>query len=1039
MISRITTRFSEQTVYRKIVFRTTHENIDELVTEVYDFCEMIAFKNEVKQMKKRKMLRKLSAAILAGAMVITVPNALTVNALAAKNTAKITISSVKETGSAAITLSWKKVKSAKKYKVLRATKKNGKGAKTIGTVSKTRFVDKSTADGKTYYYSIRASKAASSWKKFKTSGSPVLGDLQSDLSGISAGATEKSNFTIDIKNFRRVKKNAVKLYSGDRQLGTFHDDGKNGDAEQNDGTYTCSQTINAKDSDKSLSFTAKLGSKSKTLSITVVAESSTDELSSDLKSVQNGFQEITDKYADKDGYISFTDLPKALADAETYANTLKDNGTVTEINKTSSAVNVRLSNGVIYSYAPSVQGLKSGGNDVSFTTVAYKPFYGTQNLFNNHYPENALSTVTTKVPGVNEGKTYSRDQVNDSTVLSIKDHQLVYWDGHGTFSKLYGGIVWSGVNAFDYLDNNPNSSELFVNGELAISTSEDLGYTGKFFEDNLNSSSNYLKGTIIYVSACQTGMDKRFADPFIRRGATVIGFNDSVSSYSDDLGSELFKNLSAKDPDTDEYYTVGAALSKAQNDIGADENSYMAQKQRNAGYSVDTESYISWKEYNDVNATAILYGSYKNGLSGSTDSSSASDNDNQGNDSQSGNNQDNNSQNNNSSTSTGLQDDSSYVKPSTGQKTEAFKALKKKIQTEGTSESDGSKVLDISESSDSYYSVYTVKTKLKDDYIQFYFKREDKSGKNTDEAGFTLNGDKNGTIRPSIYSHASYRQQNLSGIASRDYAISSLRGVSGEVQFDITPAAYASTYQSSAYSLFSSAEFWINNALKENCRMSLGDFGFGNYSTYDRFTHVTDDEDNGNGQSNNNGNNSGNNSSDNSSNNSGNGSSSGNNSGNGGSQTVADSGLSKLIDFVKKNGTDSEYVAANPYNSKQVVTVRLLSSSSVELKWNNYDTGLTNGVSEAKFVLDGSGKISPEVSLTGGTPIDFKARADRSYDISTLVYDHIDMGFNIVSGNTNSEALAQAYMDSALLSMQFTFKKTMGIQLKDLGFTRYYN
>ena len=133
--------------------------------------------NEVKQMKKRTMFKRLSAAILAGAMTVTLPNAATVNALAAKKTAKITISSVRETGDAAVTLSWKKVKSAKKYKVLRSTRKNGKGAKTLGTASKTKFVDKTTADGKTYYYSVKASKgakAASSWKKIQNKRRPCL-------------------------------------------------------------------------------------------------------------------------------------------------------------------------------------------------------------------------------------------------------------------------------------------------------------------------------------------------------------------------------------------------------------------------------------------------------------------------------------------------------------------------------------------------------------------------------------------------------------------------------------------------------------------------------------------------------------------------------------------------------------------------------------------------------------------------------------------------------------------------------------------------
>jgi fibronectin type 3 domain-containing protein len=53
-------------------------------------------------------------------------------------------------------ITWNKNLTVKKYKIYRATKKNGK-YQLIGTSSKQSYIDRNTSTKKTYYYKVAAS------------------------------------------------------------------------------------------------------------------------------------------------------------------------------------------------------------------------------------------------------------------------------------------------------------------------------------------------------------------------------------------------------------------------------------------------------------------------------------------------------------------------------------------------------------------------------------------------------------------------------------------------------------------------------------------------------------------------------------------------------------------------------------------------------------------------------------------------------------------------------------------------------------------
>lgn len=93
-----------------------------------------------------------------------------------------------------IKLTWKKVQSAKKYKILRSTKKSS-GYKTIKTVTKNTYTDSKATCGKTYYYKVIAVNGS----KTKTSKAVKIKCTPAKVSGVKAASTVCSKVTISFK------------------------------------------------------------------------------------------------------------------------------------------------------------------------------------------------------------------------------------------------------------------------------------------------------------------------------------------------------------------------------------------------------------------------------------------------------------------------------------------------------------------------------------------------------------------------------------------------------------------------------------------------------------------------------------------------------------------------------------------------------------------------------------------------------------------------------------------------------------------------
>lgn len=93
-----------------------------------------------------------------------------------------------------VKLTWKKVKGASKYTVLRSTKKSS-GYKAIKTVKKNTYTDTKASCGKTYYYKVTAVKGSTK----KTSKAVKIKCTPAKVSSVTGTSSDCSNVTISFK------------------------------------------------------------------------------------------------------------------------------------------------------------------------------------------------------------------------------------------------------------------------------------------------------------------------------------------------------------------------------------------------------------------------------------------------------------------------------------------------------------------------------------------------------------------------------------------------------------------------------------------------------------------------------------------------------------------------------------------------------------------------------------------------------------------------------------------------------------------------
>ncbi len=497
-----------------------------------------------------KVLRKSRITILLICIIFTcIPFRIEVEA--AETIKATSIITANKTSDATVTIRWKKVNAASGYEVYRKTGKNNyKKIATLKGKSKTSYVDKKTADNKTYYYAIKVYKGNiqskfSNRKKVST-GKATIKNFNSSAASIVEGSSNVI-FTAEMNNPTRVKKKSLKLMNGTKTVGYMHDDGKSGDIKANDGIFTYKANIKGVAGEKN-KYSANYKGKTSSIASLSVFKMPTAEDIVEVNKVDRSFNTL--KTAEK-VYIE--------------AQKLKDSGDIIKLSQTGKCVTMQFDSGIWYQFIERYDNQKAGGKSLSLYTV--QPYFsdggGTQEMKGNKTYDTLAGDIQS-LYGTSPYIEYNDSEVTRRVVEDMKSNSVYLWDGHGSYDKECGPGVCLGecyndqqVSEEDYVD--------LVEGTVFYTTGGRYAITYRFFDKYVG----YLDNTFMFLGTCYGAKGDLLCGALKNHGITVIGYSDSVNvTYDENLIKALIGEMLTVDEDTQSYTTVSDALDQAKKIVG---------------------------------------------------------------------------------------------------------------------------------------------------------------------------------------------------------------------------------------------------------------------------------------------------------------------------------------------------------------------------------------------------------------------------------------------------------------------------------------
>lgn len=355
----------------------------------------------------------------------------------------------------------------------------------------------------------------------------------------------------------------------------MNDDGLNGDDVANDGIYTYILTTKSIQATSMTYHAVADGCASNEVSIfffePLTAETAT-EAENLFKDTQETLVRIEKKYTDDSGYISSDSIPNIMSEAKQYLDVLFSDGKILVLEYGDESIYIKFASGLTLVYEPTIEGVSSGGNDISLTFSAYQP---NPDIFAQGISDladalaNDLSSVSS---------TYHADEVTLSRIKSLPANQVVLWNGHGGYGPIVKSYLASG-EYFDWsawwLDTTGYYWDCVQDRIIMRSTEKQYNlacFTSKFVDHYCGDLSNDL----IILASCHSGQNSKLADAFLEKGATaVLGFTDTVyTSYCQNVTAYTLLYMTYINESTDTYYTLSDALARAQSELGDNDEEF---------------------------------------------------------------------------------------------------------------------------------------------------------------------------------------------------------------------------------------------------------------------------------------------------------------------------------------------------------------------------------------------------------------------------------------------------------------------------------
>lgn len=356
----------------------------------------------------------------------------------------------------------------------------------------------------------------------------------------------------------------------------MQDDGTGGDAEANDGIYTCVVATKI-DKPTSVEYYAKyLNVTSEKISISYFAQPS-EELRQEYIDVQQEVDAIEEQYLEEDGYISNENISEVLKHVAEYAEELQKEEIVLSYEITESSIVMKLSSGLTSVYAPEIEGTYSVSSDTQMSVRIYQPYYEWVSTITDNYISlpngvdrevDLLSEAAEDVVEVFDNYSFSEDMVyidDEVTLDTIKEfgaNQIILWQGHGVYAgEDIHSLICTGTE-FDwdawlwdpvYFMDCCQDRIVEFNGDETISSK----FVDKYCDE--------LDNSFIYLGPCESGYDDVLANSFLNKGAEAVVANTKtiLCLYGDMMEYTTTHLMTQINTETQNYYTLGEALAEA--------------------------------------------------------------------------------------------------------------------------------------------------------------------------------------------------------------------------------------------------------------------------------------------------------------------------------------------------------------------------------------------------------------------------------------------------------------------------------------------
>lgn len=188
----------------------------------------------------------------------------------------------------------------------------------------------------------------------------------------------------------------------------------------------------------------------------------------------------------------------------------------------------------------------------------------------------AARIVTSNFPNYHYSLVSKNEPVTAETIKKIGPNQIVLWQGHGNWDEKNHSMLRTGNNFDGEKLEDPTYEDDFDNGRIVLIEEGGGGLSTNFEGITSKYIDKYggdMSGSLIYIGACESGVDGVLAQAFLDKGAaTVVVMTKTIQTlYGNIMQYTTVKLLTEINPETGDYYTLGEALAKAKSIYGKDD------------------------------------------------------------------------------------------------------------------------------------------------------------------------------------------------------------------------------------------------------------------------------------------------------------------------------------------------------------------------------------------------------------------------------------------------------------------------------------